>query len=165
MSDSATIRANVDSFLSNIGASLSFTYVGETIRDNDWKCDEWRFCMARKDKQTMIDSYFTGLGHREKTALGKLPHTFRKGTLAYEAWEKTALKPKAPTAADVLRSLILDASAIDESFSDWCDNFGYDSDSIKALNTYNACCEIGKKLRKFFTRAEMETLREMMQDY
>jgi hypothetical protein len=53
-----------------------------------------------------------------------------------------------PEAYDLLYCLQSDCQAADGSFADFCANFGYDDDSIKALNTYNACCEGAKKLRK-----------------
>ena len=42
----------------------------------------------------------------------------------------------------------MDSMACNENFDDWCNNFGYSSDSIKALNTYKECIELGRKLRK-----------------
>jgi len=54
----------------------------------------------------------------------------------------------APPLADVLSSLLLDASAIDEgSFEDWAASLGYDPDSRKAEAIWKACVETGLKLR------------------
>jgi hypothetical protein len=53
----------------------------------------------------------------------------------------------APTAYDLLYCLRSDAESVNESFDSWCSNFGYDNDSIKALNTYNACVENARKLK------------------
>jgi hypothetical protein len=55
-----------------------------------------------------------------------------------------------PTDKDVLPCLIADYSVIDESFEDFCMNFGYDSDSRKAEKIYNQCKKNGKKLEKLF---------------
>lgn len=44
-----------------------------------------------------------------------------------------------PTVDDVLASLISDASAADETFEDWCESYGYDTDSRKAEATYRDC--------------------------
>jgi hypothetical protein len=52
-----------------------------------------------------------------------------------------------PTAYDLLYCLKMDSSAASMSFEDWASDFGYDTDSIKALATYNACCDNAKKLR------------------
>jgi hypothetical protein len=67
--------------------------------------------------------------------------------------------------AAVLHSLILYASSVDQNFDDWCSGFGYSSDSIKALNVYQACIENAKQLRHIFTRAELARLAEILQDY
>lgn len=65
---------------------------------------------------------------------------------------------KAPSAADVLYCLCADASALDEGFEDWCSNFGYDTDSRKALDTFLACQSVGRKVRTFLG-ADFETFR------
>lgn len=45
-----------------------------------------------------------------------------------------------PTAEEVLNSLAFDIMDISSTtFEDWCDAFGYDSDSIQALTIYNNC--------------------------
>jgi hypothetical protein len=92
--------------------------------------------------------YFTGLGLRTK------PRT---------SWDTA--KPKKPKIADVLHSLIMDASAADENFDDWCDSYGYSSDSIKSLNMYKLCLETARALRKHFSSSTMVNIRELLQDY
>jgi hypothetical protein len=120
------------------GITFGARYVGETVLDNDWQCDAWRVKFAGFETD-----YFMGLGNRNK---------------------KTG-RPVAPTAASVLYSLVSDSNALYSSFKHWCDDYGYDSDSIKAFDTYRACCEIGEKLAKVFTRVQMNELRELLQDY
>ena len=80
------------------------------------------------------------------------------------AYDKTP-RPVTPTAASVLYSLLADASADGESFSDWCTNYGYDTDSRKALATYEACCMIRADVNKFFTTAERAELAAILEDY
>lgn len=53
-----------------------------------------------------------------------------------------------PCAADVLSSLLLDASG-PEDFTDWCGDYGYDTDSRRAERTFKACQVIARKLRRF----------------
>jgi hypothetical protein len=99
---------------------------------------------------TLATDYMQGIGHvpgyihayrgsievmntkkeQERAAeTGKYPHPKRKlGTLGYHE----LLSLPAPPLADILYSLLLDSEAADESFEDWCANFGYDSDSIAA---------------------------------
>lgn len=62
----------------------------------------------------------------------------------------TARKIEPPAFGDVLHSLSLDSEAVEMTFSDWCADFGYSDDSIKAKATFDACNEIGKRLRWIF---------------
>ena len=109
--------------------------------------DQWRVTLSSKDGFHSFD-YFTGLGLRHKPRA---------------SWDTP--KPKKPKVADVLHSLILDASAADENFHDWCANYGYSDDSIKAMNTYKACLEIAAALRKHFSPDTLRQVRELLQDY
>tara|TARA_R110002020_G_scaffold159981_1_gene344235 strand:- start:15065 stop:15607 length:543 start_codon:yes stop_codon:yes gene_type:complete len=59
-----------------------------------------------------------------------------------------------PTASGVLECLRMDImhtnySNSKDGFNDFCDNFGYSNDSIKAKKGYDASFKIGKKLEKF----------------
>ena len=125
---------------------VKIDYVGETTRDNDWQCDQWRVTLSSKAGFHSFD-YFTGLGLRHKP----------------DSWGKR--KPSKPKVADVLHSLILDASAADENFHDWCANYGYSDDSIKAMSTYKACLETAQALRKHFSPDTLHAVRELLQDY
>lgn len=46
-------------------------------------------------------------------------------------------------------------------FIDWCDEYGYDTDSRKALTTYEAVCEEWREVRAFFTDAELEEMQDI----
>lgn len=56
---------------------------------------------------------------------------------------------KEPTAADVLSSITSDARAGEQSFEDFCGDFGYDTDSRKARATWKACEKMAPRVRKF----------------
>jgi len=45
-----------------------------------------------------------------------------------------------------------------ETFEDFCEEYGYDSDSIKALQTFRRCSAFAKRLSAFFTAKELEQL-------
>jgi hypothetical protein len=111
---------------------VNITYVGETQRDG-WSCDQWRVALTGKAGYWSTD-YFTGLGLRSKPRA---------------SWDTP--RPRKPKVADVLHSLFLDASAADYNFSDWCNEYGYSDDSIKALNMYKACLETATALRKYLS--------------
>ena len=48
-----------------------------------------------------------------------------------------------------------------DSFSDFCAEFGYSTDSISARETFLACGEEYAGLRRIFTEEQMEKLREI----
>ena len=56
-----------------------------------------------------------------------------------------------PTAEEVLNSLALDGSVYlnNNSFEDFCSEFGYDEDSRKAEKTYNTILKQAEKTEKF----------------
>ena len=143
----------VDEYLAAQGVTFSARLLGETKRDS-WTCDEWRVSFQRvyldsrlpvRDKAPIETAYYTGTGHRAKEI---------------KQW-----RPVAPTAGSVLYSLLLDASGADENFYDWCANYGYDTDSRKALATYEACCIIRADVNKIFTAAERAELAAILEDY
>lgn len=123
---------------------VKITYIGATQR-NDWKCDQWRVELSNKLGMWSTD-YFTGMGLRGKP----------------NAWGET--KPKKPTIADVLYSLFSDARAADFNFADWCDEYGYSDDSLKALNMYKACLETGTALRKYFSPDQRKAIQFIIEE-
>lgn len=65
--------------------------------------------------------------------------------------------------ADILFSLVMDSDCITcGDFEDWCSNYGYDADSIKANKIYNDCLQIGLKMNAAFNLPELQ---ELFQDY
>ena len=159
-------QTTVNAFLMENNITYNIHYIGETVRDNEWQCDAWCVSFAAGKSRFETD-YYTGLGHRKpvKGAENRIESKYPKSSIGYAAWQKAYVKPIAPCAADVLYSLVLDSSAIDTSFDYWCSDYGYDADSISALNTYQACCKIAKELRSVFTHAQVETLRGLLEDY
>ena len=66
-----------------------------------------------------------------------------------------------PSVEDVLAAVARDAEALTMTFPDWAGNFGYDTDSRKAEETYNACVDNGRKLRRFLSADQINTLSEL----
>ena len=155
MTTAQDIQKAVEALCEGAGVRVIFSLVGEVTRYKR-VCDEWRVTMEKRKpyshgKPDYMESfeYFTGTGHRKPKK---------------NSWDKTPV-PVAPHMAGVLHSLILDSSACGESFDEWCDNFGYDTDSRKALETYLACQANAAKIHKIFTRAQIEELREILSEY
>lgn len=121
---------------------VKIEYVAEVPSKWAGNVDQWRVTISSRAGAHSFD-YFTGLGLRTKRNS----------------------RPKKPKVADVLHSLIMDASAADANFHDWCANFGYSDDSIKAMNTYKACLDVAVALRKHFSADTLHQARELLQDY
>lgn len=63
-----------------------------------------------------------------------------------------------PNAYDVLACL---NPLYEETFEDFCASYGYDTDSIRALKTFEAVKEEDRQLRRLFTHEELEKLAEI----
>ena len=73
-------------------------------------------------------------------------------------------KPKRPTKKDILYFMILDDVG-NMNFNDFCNEFGYDNDSIKALKIYEGCLKETEGYYNMFDNEEREILSELLQDY
>lgn len=160
----------VSDYLATIGVEFSTVLVGATKRDQ-WDCDQWRIKLEKRAQSggkvaDMETDYFTGVGRR-KSKRPMPAYIARLGAriVARVEWEKANIRPVTPEAAGVLYSLLLDASGADGNFLDWCDAYGYDSDSRKALATYEGCCVSRAQLHKLFTTTERAELAAMLEDY
>jgi hypothetical protein len=131
--------------------------------DSEWPHDLWL-----REFNGELSEYKTGIGHRVKLdKYGRLTQTAKKQVneikTILDTSDRVTFANGAiyPTPASVLHCLLLDASALDESFDNWCSDYGYDSDSMSAFRTYQSCCDIAKKLYKVIPRI----IRELLQDY
>lgn len=118
---------------------VKITFQGMRNTDN-WNHFAWLVNINGVDFE-----YRTGLGHAVKRyTSGK--YTANKKPLNSITTDDSYVS--IPQLDDILQCLFSDASAGSESFNDFCDNFGYSNDSLKALDTYRACMESASKLRK-----------------
>jgi hypothetical protein len=69
-----------------------------------------------------------------------------------------------PDPLGLLYCLVMDSSAADTSFEDWASEYGYDTDSRKALEIFQQCQDQTRKFRRVVgpLREKIETL---VQDY
>jgi hypothetical protein len=108
---------------------MSTTYHGEHEEESDghtYYQDDWA-CELRCGKRQMTIDFHMGKGHEGKE----------------------------PTVEDVLSSLCLDASGLENAgdFEDWARDYGYDPDSRKAESIYRAVQIEARKLRKLLGSA------------
>ena len=144
---SKLIDTQVDEMLTAAGIKYTATLLGAT-RDTSWgnrECDQWVVTFG-----TQSFPYYTGTGLREK------PKSFSRN-----------VKPVAvtPSAASVLYCLLSDASAADMNHHDWCDTFGYDRDSRKALQIYTTCLEQTESLFRILPRPLIDELKVLLNEY
>lgn len=90
--------------------------------------------------------------------IGKRPSS----RLAFDFWGSVndAKAGKHPSAYDVLACISSDENCPD-TFEDFCAEYGYETDSIKALQTFRCCSRFAKRLREFFSPYEIEQLSEI----
>ena len=163
---------------------ISFSVVLARISNNrdNWECDSWVIFINGESFE-----HHTGTGHRN-TVFGwntidkegravcelvngdykelckktkELKRNPNKRATVYEAHSRTC----PPTQASVLYGLILDSGGVDQSFNNWCSDYGYDNDSIKAQKIYFACQENSDKLHKALSHEQIKTIEEMLKDY
>ncbi|WVS24601.1 hypothetical protein PSPHG_CDS_0120 [Pseudomonas phage Psxphi15] len=169
------IETAVNEYLKAQGITFAAVLTGSGKRD-DWECDSWsvKFTRAAKivdggkriDAKECVTEFHTGLGHRQsKHPMPADIARLGKNIIARVEWERACLKPVTPQAASVLYSILSEAQGAEQNFLDWCGDFGYDTDSMKAHATYTACCEILQKVRAFFTNEERAAMQELLQDY
>ena len=151
MTSTATAhRSDLSSALKALPIKLTAKHVA-LEKEGDWHHDKWSITLEFEGR-IMTTSYSTGIGHRVATpGTEKIWNGYStpEGNMSAE---KAALrgfsKPGKVDLADVVSSLILDSSALDDSFEDWASNLGYDADSRKALATYLACQKHGAAARR-----------------
>jgi hypothetical protein len=110
-------------FAEGHGITAAATYVG-TEADGGVYFDVWavKLTMEGTDR-TMATMFHMGIGHNGM----------------------------APTVVDVLSSFTADAAGIENAggFEEWADEYGYDTDSRKAEDTYNATRRQTDQLAEF----------------
>lgn len=150
------------------GVSFDVFFTGEQTRD-DWQCDGWKFNL-KKGQRVESFEYFTGTGHRVLPTVNGRPMRPMswdnvQSPRELARWKEKNVKPVIPPLAGLLYSLVMDGSAARQTFAEWCADLGYDTDSRKALATYEACQVGADKLSRIFTHAQIAHIAEMLQDY
>ena len=75
-------------------------------------------------------------------------------------------RPNKPTLPDVMYALVMDSQEFHYGcldFEEWAENYGYDTDSRSAENTYNACRACYVALKRM--GVDFDRLCELFQDY
>jgi len=167
--DHEKAREGARKLIDKLGIAPTLSYLGKRTED-EWEHDAWDVVMG-----TYRTTYKTGLGHRvwakphdvrAVLPFGYKPHKYSlkdlgtANTIHRERMEQRHLKPIVPDYVDVVCSLVRDGDAVNYSFLDWCAEYGYSSDSIKARSMYDTCCDIGQRMRQQIKRGDLEKLQE-----
>lgn len=161
--------------LAENGITFEVFVTRELVQDaeNNWLHDAYKVVFTKANKSHSFD-YKQGIGHRvnklpiksENNKPLKLAQKLSNDKSLYNKNQPTWGQKQwlvLPTAASVIWSLMLDSSACNESFGDWCSNYGYDEDSRKALELYLECQAVGQKLG--FLSGIRSQIEEILQDY
>lgn len=128
--------------LSNIKINVQESFKTQDDLNDEWKrnANKWQVRLIYFDKEFVTDYYMgSGLVHKNG-------------------------KPKKPQVKDVLYSMMM-GDVSDMNFNDFCNEFGYDNDSIKALEIYRACEKQTEAYYNMFDAEERKILEELLQDY
>ena len=165
-------KAQAKQFLTDCNATMEINLVGKEVpahwRDETKPHNKYQFTISTpKGKYT---SYFwDSLYNTEISEMTADNLACKRRGIHYDGltmYERAkilkklkSLKAKAkPTEYDILACV--EKYGYD-SFSDFCAEFGYSTDSISARETFLACGEEYAGLRRIFTEEQMEKLREI----
>lgn len=177
----AQIRANVDAYLQSIGVVYSADFVPQRLSRNSAeknKSINWRVKFHNSARKSNFETdYMQGIGHIPEVPRCAKGNNYDMVQARAEAAEKGIYYSKkqdhcswggkkipAPSAADVLYSLVLDADATQYDFEEWASNFGYDTDSRKAEQLYNDCRKIASEMRKVFSSVQVAHIAELVRE-
>lgn len=173
-------------FVDSLGLTYTATFIPQSQSRNAGEKNpslNWRVSIVgstgplSRNSPRIVTDYTQGIGHLPETEAYLFKRYGNRNSLARDAYYKNVAhdgkygavlrdRPLPPPALlDVLYSLVSDSDADENSFEDWCSNYGYDTDSRWAEATYNACREIGTKLRRMLGADNLARLRELFQDY
>lgn len=185
-----TPREKLQAAIANLDLSLSADFMPMSVsrnRDAKFPTLNWRVTLKRRGRDVLTTDYSAGVAHCPSYSAPPRTEWDRSNSMWHESvtrWEcESGFKAKVftrfagfsagskpapilPDACDFIASLVLDSSVLDSGgFEQWASDCGYDSDSRKAFQTYQACVELAIKLRAAIGDAGMRALSEACQDY
>lgn len=137
-------------------ATLSNSKVAPWAGEETGERSHWRVTLSSSNQQCPI-CHQTSQDEFCQDCIARNVKNSRR--LVFDFWGsiKDAEDGKEPTAYDILACISSDAYT-PETFAEFCGEFGYEADSIKALQTFRRVSNFAKRLREFFTTAELEAL-------
>ena len=154
-----SLRLVADDFLESTGTSIELHRIGTYARFSDMETDVYKVTI-KNDRHSYTFDYSDSLHNTQCRQGIAEPFNMNGMTNAKlaEYQRKMQRAWKKPSIYDILACLdCYDA----ETFDDFCSNFGYDTDSRKALETYLAAQEEYSNLTKLFTSEQLDQLMEI----
>lgn len=161
------------------GFAVNVTWLPNPGGDADaWKNTAFRFeaTITHGRKPVLTTPYYAGTGHatykgkplahaesRRADVVGAVAECVRLGKPAAYPDSRQKIQPPTPGLADVLGSLCMDDPG-DSPYAEWCDDYGYDTDSRKALATYQAIQDNTTRLRRAAGSAVWASLCELARE-
>lgn len=148
-------------------------------KDNKFKSLNWKISIFRGVRKILETDYSCGEAHCpaykkkwESPYLKKLAidAEVTYGRIAKKGWgtsvDTSANKKIEPDIRDVICCVVRDADVINYSdFSSWADEYGYDTDSRKAFDTYQECIKFATSLISAVGIGGVVELTEAFSDY
>lgn len=125
-------------------------------------CPAYRADLPRYEKRQLMDAELsTGFEHYWAESLNR---PLMKRITTPNSGHIAQRRPILPRLADVVSCLLLDMSAGEMTYDDFCSDFGYDTDSRKAYDIWLTCVDHAAKMRRLGAE-RIAQLRELMKDY
>ena len=159
LGDESQYQQQADYFLTTCG--VHFEAVKAVPQDApQWAKDgkhgtKYSITLAKIDSTKGVVNEFTRVEQQPQLFSEVITFPFWNSIHAKEQAKKSPIKSDKPSKYDVIATLDV---MYNDTFEDWCFNYGYDEDSREAYKTYKAYLELDAKLRKVFTDGQLEAL-------
>ncbi len=151
--------------LSYNGDHMDFPYSGGILAFIDWKSRQVKFALQENLKSQGHRSGFSRLNEGiEKVRNGSMTRQNTADDQLYKEVVAWIEQHSHPVLSDVANSLVMDTQAGEESFDDFCSDFGYDNDSIKARNIHDLCTSLARGFRAL-VGADFDEIAKALEDY
>lgn len=131
--------------------------------DDSVKMDHWSVKLTRPDCPSMTLMYSMGIGHRRNPHKPNACYPGRIRTI-HDQEQAAKFKPVKPKLIDILYCLVVGGDCLENTFEEWCDNWGYDVDSRKAERTFKLCYLQTIQVRRLLGD-DLEAVQLALQDY
>jgi len=171
-------RAKIEAFLAANELSVESVFVPfsrSRSRGEKQPNLNWRITLMHKGRKVIETDYSAGCAHCPSYSQKLYGKFENRAAIERECNEGRSLsrtkppgymKPILPDTADVIYSLVSDGRVIDcGDFENFAAEYGYDVDSRQAEKTYQACLEIGLKLRAALGQKLFSELEEAFADW